>query len=141
MMIENIYFKNTSQLSLHLENEQNFYLNFNVDEGNDKYLQQIIKMCRDQDICKGIIFHIDKRRFIFDKLFFLKDLIEQLLVSKKQVSMRGVPVCVPRTLLGGYLYMVFTNNQVAGNIKKDCETQTKRIFCQCVHYAQTKIFV
>lgn len=128
MITENKYFKDMSQLSLYFESQQSFYLNFKIDEGSDKYLKQIIKMCIDHDRCKGIIFHINKSRFIFDKLFFLKGLIEQLLVSKKQVGIRGVPPCVPRTLLGGYLYMRFVNNPLAEITEYEYKTQIKKNF-------------
>ncbi len=128
MIIENISFQDLEQLGLFLEKEQRFYLNFNLDENNDKYLKQIIKMCMDHQGFKGVIFHVDTHKFIFDRLFFVKSLIEQLLILKKQVSIKGVPICVSRTLLGGYLYMLFVNNQVVENIENNYETQTNRVF-------------
>ena len=107
MKAGSVIFKNMLLLQQSFESEQNFYLHFDIDVGNDKHLKQIVKMCIEHSTCRGLIFYFDQDRFKFEKLFFLKDIIELLLVSCKQIDLIGIPVCVIRTLLGGYLYMRF----------------------------------
>lgn len=99
-------------LYLSIESQENFFLVFNVNAGNDKYLNKIIQECLKYDHCSGIIFKIDQGKFEYAKLLFLKVLIEKLLINSKQVGLWGVPSCVPRTLLGGYLYMYFRDAEV-----------------------------
>jgi hypothetical protein len=85
-------------------------------------------MCIEHSTCRGLIFYFDQDRFKFEKLFFLKDIIELLLVSCKQIDLIGIPVCVIRTLLGGYLYMRFINNQIDRNSITDCREETIKNF-------------
>lgn len=128
MKVDEVYFTDLEDLSLYHAKEENFYVHFEIDRGNDKYLRQIVTICSLCDTWRGIVFHIDKNRFSFSKLFFLRELVEQLLVSGKHIGMMGVPLCVPRTLLGGYLYMRFIENRIPQNSQSKPKSPTTNIF-------------
>lgn len=136
MRKEHIVFENMVQIQQQFEFQQDFYLHFYIDAGNNKYFNQCIKMCIEDEVCSGVVFHVEQNRFIFEKLFFLKDMIEQLLFSGRKVGICGLPPCIPRTLLGGYLYMRFINNQVEQNPKIVYQSQVAKVYlpkCQfCV---------
>jgi len=128
MNIEHIIFENIFLLKRRLVSGGNFYLHFDLNMGNDQYLKQIAMLCTGSRKCRGVIFQIGQNRFIFGKWFFFKDIFEQLLVADKQVSIKGIPACVIRTLLGGYLYMRFVNNQPDKHVIHECREQGEEIF-------------
>jgi len=133
--VDQVHYIDLPTLYLSLSSKQNFFLIFNVNGGKDKYLNEIIQKCLEYDNCKGIIFQIDQDNFEFAKLFFLKALLEKLLINKKQVGIWGVPLCIPRTLFGGYLYMRFVNMQIKETfvIKSNSQAENFLPICeQCI---------
>jgi hypothetical protein len=128
MRTEHIVFENIPLLKKHAASDKNFYLHFDLHVGNDKYLKQIANICMENHKCRAMIFQIDQQRFVFRKLFFFKAVFEQLLVAGKQVVITGIPVCLIRAFLGGYLYMRFIYNQADEGLTFDCPEEKETIF-------------
>ena len=91
-----------------LSSGEDFIIYFELNKGNDKYLSQIINSCLEVRHCKGVVFYLDsQKRHVPEKLLFLRKKIGQLLIADKDVLVEGVPSCILRSVLGGYLYMRF----------------------------------
>ena len=131
MLTGYIVFENIVSFRKQFSLEQDFYLIFEIGTENDKYLKQAVRECIAHDMCKGIVFDLGENWMVFGKLFFLRSIIEQLLFASKKVSLSGVPPCVHRTLLGGYLYMRFRYNQVPNFTNmKHVEEETYLPMCE-----------
>ena len=118
MTAKYIVFEDMLSLRKQLSHGENIYLVFNVGTECDRYLKRAVEECIASSLCKGIVFHADESRTALERLYFLKYIIEQLLLADKKVNMVGVPPCIQRALLGGYLYMRLRYSQAPADFIK-----------------------
>lgn len=118
-------FSNPDALKALCRDHQPFNLLYSVGSMYDSELRSIIRLCLKNRSCKGVAFLINKEKFFYSDLFFLKNLIETLLFGGKKVGIWGCPPCVSRGLLGGYLYMRMLHSHLPEEIICDDKTSNK----------------
>ena len=126
-------YSDMASLDARIALQKNFFLNFEFGKGYENDLKQIIEACRANKSFSGIAFRLDQDRQHFQVLFFLTDEIETLLALGKQVSIWGVPVCVPLTLFSNYISMRITQSKIIKTKKEVLGKRTKLFLAECKH--------
>ena len=106
---------NSLQYNTYLNSKDDFYLIFELSQENRKFLLTIAKDClRNEHFC-GMVFVVDKNEILFDRLFFLRQIILVLLQNKKKTGVWGVPRCVEQMIFGSYHFSQVSLDLVPDN--------------------------
>jgi hypothetical protein len=95
---------NNKQYIRHLNSKIYFYLIFELSKKNRKFLLKVIQDCLENVYFCGIIFIIDKNEILFDRLFFLRDIVLKLFQNGKKAGIWGIPYCVEQLIFGSYTF-------------------------------------
>ena len=107
------HFTSFSSFELLCNSIKPFFLVYPIGSSNDKHLKKLANQCVASNSVHGVVFTIDKENHDYDQLFYLKTIIEKIMINGKNVGLWGVPNCVPRKILGGYIYMKFRYWEIA----------------------------
>ena len=99
-----IVYINDEQYQSYLRGTKQFYLILELSKENRKHLIDIVKECIEHVHFQGLVFLIDKNEILFDRLFFLQDLVLKFVKHGKYTGIWGVPHCVQQTILGSYYF-------------------------------------
>ena len=95
-----IVYINDLQYQSYILGMKSFYLIFELSSRNRKHLLSVLNDCIQYRHFKGLVFLIDKNEILFDRLFFLRNLILKLVQNGKYTSIWGLPYCTEQTILG-----------------------------------------
>jgi len=124
-------FTNLEALEALCKSAHPFLLKHYIGSAQDKHLKLLADRCINAPPVQGVVFEIEKENQDFGDLFFLKTIIERFLNAEKQVGLWGVPECVPRKLLGGYLYMKYRHHSIAQKPPEQAKATKKHMLEIC----------
>jgi len=112
-----IVYKDHKQYTRQLKVKYQFNLILELSKKNRKFLLEIVHDCLENEYFFGIVFVVDKNEILFDRLFFLRDIVLKLLYSNKKAGIWGVPYCVQQQILGPYYFSQISSDLIPENSK------------------------